>query len=139
MNSVFNTSLKSTALATFLIWFLTIGKWNFFDAIPFIVLSIIPIWLVCYLSILTTIVPFYQFEKNRFTNQQIFNKYFPYYTIVCFGICTTFLFFTYYNITSVYFFTTVFLTASMSWIWLFKEKTNPIKMNLKLLQNETKR
>lgn len=138
MNSIFKTSLKATLFATFLMWFLNIGEWNLLEAIPFILLSSIPIWLVCYISIVVTILPIYSIEKNKLTNRQIFNKYFPYYTIVSFLICVFLMISEDFEMIFVYFLITAFFTASLSWIWLFNKENTPIKIEPKLLQNETK-
>lgn len=136
MKNIFKTSIKSTALATFLIWGLNINKWQLFEDFPFILLTVIPIWLVCYASIITTIVPFYQFEKSRLSSEQIFKKFFPYYTIACFVICITLIIYTNFERYTISFLTTAFFTATQSWIWLFKKENCTLKYEPKLLNNE---
>jgi hypothetical protein len=136
MNRSFSTSLKSTALATTLIWVLNIrGNYFTFEIVPFVLLSIIPIWIVCYISILITIVPFSVYEEGKITNKQLFKKYFPYYSICVFFGCVAICINSNFEIFVIIFFATVFFTTIITWVWFFKEE----EMNTqKHINNDTK-
>lgn len=116
--------LKAALLATLLFWLLIISDENNFDSylIGIIIISYIPIFMVCSVTILFTIVPFFLIEKKDISNDKMFKKYFPYYTVVVFVIS---LFYTltsnYKNFTSAFFITALF-TLMQTWIWLCKPK-----------------
>lgn len=121
MNRLFSTSLKATVVATTLIWVLN-AKGHLFnlDNIPYILISIVPIWLVCFTSIILTIVPFSLFEKGKNTNKQVFNTFFPYYSICAFIVSITAFIYSDFNEVAINFFTTTFFTVIASWVWFFK-------------------
>lgn len=130
MNRSISTSLKATALATTLIWVLNSNSNNFnIKNVPFILLSAIPIWIVCFTSILFTIVPFSAIQKVKTSNKQAFKKYFPYYSICAFMGCVSACIYTNFNEFVINFFTTAFLTATISWVWFFKNDENLVNKN----------
>ena len=120
-----STAIKAAALATFLIWFLNMQ--NNFESIMLllVIVSFIPIFIVCYIMILISIVPFYTYNNNL-KNHIIFNKYFPIYAITFFVICS-FIAQNNQHIFLYKFLITAFLTAMQSWIWFFKKKLNENK------------
>lgn len=122
MNRSFSTSLKATGLATTLIWVLNVSRSNFnINAVPFVLLTIIPIWIVCYISILTTIYPFRLYNRKNRTDKQLFNRYFPYYSICVFFGCVVACMYSNFDKIIINFFSTVFFTATTSWVWYFKK------------------
>lgn len=136
MNRSFSVSLKATALATTLVWFLNISDGDAaIQMVPYVILSTIPIWIVCFTSIILTIVPFNEYKKGEITNKEIFQKYFPYYSICIFIGCATACIYFSFDIFAISFFSTVFFTATTSWFWFFKNDKKSIKLEIKLLQN----
>lgn len=123
MEGVNTTALKSTALATILF---VLPIFSEADEIGIFFL-IIPIYIICLASIYITIVPFYHSEKEKLSNEGIFNKYFPYYALVSFGLCVFITYSIYDEFKEtyiIYFFVSAFFTAMQSWVWLFKYKKN---------------
>ncbi|SDX09392.1 hypothetical protein SAMN05444411_10379 [Lutibacter oricola] len=125
------TSLRATITAIFLNWSLNIlcyGKIQKTDlddlpiVFAFFIISSIIISVICYISVILTIVPFYKISITKFNPKEIFKRYFPYYAIVSFVICTGLAF--NMNIIEPFiinFIITVFLTSVTSWIWFFKK------------------
>lgn len=139
MEKSFNVSVKAAVFATFtFLTPITISKEVSVEVIPFILLFLILIWLVCFFSILIAIVPFYSFNKNSLTNHQIFKKYFPYFSICCFVGCMAICIYSNFEEFIIIFFTTAFFTAILSWVWFFKDEDYTAEIiTPKLLQNET--
>ena len=93
MNSSGNLSstlLKAIFIATILFWALIIPE-MFNQIFILIILSIIPIAIVCSLTIIVTITPFFWLAKEGVTDQEIFKKYFPFYAIIAFSISLYFM------------------------------------------------
>ena len=127
MNNIPSTTLKSTGFATILFWLLiSTSERMGNDVFLLILISTIPIIIICLLAITFTTMPFYWLEKNKLNSNQIFNKYFPYYSIMLFGICSYFIVISNFESFVVSFFITAFFTASQTWIWIFKLKKNEI-------------
>jgi len=119
-----NTSLKATLLATIILWSLAgVLEGASTGAIPFIFLSIIPIFIVCFFAILFTVTPFESFNKKKTGNKAIFKKYFPYYSLLTFTICSYAIITSVFDSLAIVFFTTVFFTAIQSWVWYYKTTT----------------
>lgn len=117
------TSLKSTLLATVLLWSLAgILEGASTEALPFIFLSTIPIFIICFFAILFTIAPFQSMNEGKMEDKNIFKRFFPYYAIIAFGISTVSILSTNFDSFAVIFFTTAFFTAMQSWVWFFKAK-----------------
>ncbi|MFY0629973.1 MAG: hypothetical protein JXR05_06295 [Flavobacteriaceae bacterium] len=118
-----STLLKSSLLATLIFWGLIIAEGFNIEVIPFIIASIIPISIICSLTIMITIVPFYYIEENYMSNRKIFKKYFPYYSISIFGICSYCIVSLNFESFVCIFFITAFFTLMQSWIWIYKTPT----------------
>lgn len=114
------TILKATITSTVFFWMFIIHDSFNVEMIPFIFISVIPIFILCSLAICVTIMPFIWSEKEGRKRDEIFKKYFPFYAV---GI---FLVFSYPIISSEFqeyviaFFMTSFLILMQSWIWLCK-------------------
>jgi hypothetical protein len=88
-NNLTSILVKATILATLLFWILIFSENSINESfiIVVIILSIIPISIVCSFVILITVMPFYWLEQNKLNEKEIFKKYFPYYSIITFCIC----------------------------------------------------
>ncbi len=118
------TALKSTLLATILLWSLAgILEGASTEAIPFIFLSTIPIFIICFFALLFTIAPFHSLYESNMENENIYKRFFPYYAIVVFGISVISIIQSNFDSIFIIFFTTTFFTAMQSWIWFFKTTT----------------
>uniref|UniRef100_UPI0040493E13 hypothetical protein n=1 Tax=Gelidibacter sp. TaxID=2018083 RepID=UPI0040493E13 len=113
---------KSSVLATFVFWIIVSYDGLNPNLLPLIILSFIPVFISCSIVILVTICPFFWLaEAKKFDKQQIFKRYAPYYSIICFGLC---LFGILSNSDSAFligFFIAVFVTTMQSWVWFAKE------------------
>ncbi len=136
MNSSSNLSstlLKAICLATTLFWILIIPE--DFNQFWFII-SIIPIAIVCSLTIIVTITPFFWLAKEGVTDHEVFKKVFPYYSIIAFGISIYFMIDTNFERFICAFFITFFLTLMQSWIWICKP--NPSAQHQKYINLKNK-
>lgn len=124
MNIIENTSktaFKATVLATIIFWILVASQEGLSsDAIPFVFISIILIFIICFIAILFSIAPFYSLNEQKKNNKQIFKIYFPFYAIILFSLCSYFMITGDFESIISCFFTTTFFTAIQSWIWFFK-------------------
>lgn len=124
--------LKATSLATILFWTLIstedIGTEIYFFIIP----SIIPIAIVCSLTVVITIMPFFGLEKENVPNNKIFKKYFPYYSSIAFSLCSYFIYNSNFEKVVCAFFITAFFTLMQSWVWLCKVPADLQKKNTNL-------
>jgi hypothetical protein len=124
--------LKATSLATILFWTLLstedIGTEIYFFIIP----SIIPIAIVCSLTVVITIMPFFGLEKENVPNNKIFKKYFPYYSSIAFSLCSYFIYNSNFEKVVCAFFITAFFTLMQSWVWLCKVPADLQKKNTNL-------
>lgn len=114
---------KSSLLAGLIFWIVggTEG-FNSVTIIPIIFISYIPIFICCALTILVTICPFYWLaEKNSLSKRDVFNRYYPYYSIVCFGLCSYGIYSNTHETFFIGFFISIFITTMQSWIWFAKE------------------
>ncbi len=112
---------KSSLLALVIFWAVMATKEFEIDMIPFVLLSYIPIFICVALIIIGTICPiFWMTVTESFGKKNIFKKYFPYYSIVAFGVCG-------YGILSLEsifasaFFIAAFITVCQSWVWFAKD------------------
>jgi hypothetical protein len=138
MNSSGNLSstlLKAICLATGLFWMLIISE-GFSQISLLILISIIPIAIVCSLTIIVTITPFFWLAKENVSNHEIFKRYFPYYSIITFGISTHFVILSNFESYVCAFYITAFITLMQSWIWICKP--NPIEKNQNNMNLENK-
>jgi hypothetical protein len=124
--------LKATSLATILFWTLLstedIGTEIYFFIIP----SIIPIAIVCSLTVVITIMPFFGLDKENAPNNKIFKKYFPYYSSIAFSLCSYFIYTSNFEKVVCAFFITAFFTLMQSWVWLCKVPADLQKKNTNL-------
>jgi hypothetical protein len=133
MNSSGNLSstlLKAICLATILFWVLIISE-GFNQISLLILISIIPIAIVCSLTIIVTITPFFWLAKEGVTDLKIFKRYFPYYSIITFGISIYYIIDTNFESFVCAFFITAFITLMQSWIWICKPNS--------IVQNKTEK
>lgn len=116
---------KSSLLAASIFWIVLLSSdlgmnWDF---IPYMFLSLIPIYIICALTILITICPIFWFlENDNYNKQRIFQTYFPIYTIIVFSFCVYCIYYTSTDSMIVGFFTSVYITTAQSWVWFAKEK-----------------
>ena len=115
-------TLKSTLLATFIFWSIIAADGVDFEIFPFILLSIIPIFIICLITNLLTVAPFFSLINVQKTNKKIFLSYFPYYSILCFAICVYFVIVSNMESLMVAFFSSAFFTSIKTWIWFALEK-----------------
>lgn len=114
---------KSSLLAASIFWIIILSDTFEWEMIPYIFLSLIPIYIICALTILITICPIFWFLKNdNYNKQQIFKTYFPLYTILMFSLCVYYVYKTSTDIIVLSFFISAFITTTQSWVWFTKEK-----------------
>lgn len=112
---------KSSILATVIFWLIGMTEHFNFEMLGFVFISYIPIFMSCSFVICLTICPFFWLkEKEAFDKKMVFKTYFPYYSIVCFGICV-FGIISSDSIILTAFFISVYITTSQSWIWFAQE------------------
>jgi hypothetical protein len=123
--NVMSTLIKSTGIATVFFWILFSSSegWEN-EYLMFIMISTIPIFIICALAYSITILPFILVENSKSTKKQVFKKYFPYYSIFAFGICSYFIIISSFDSAVVCFFTTAFFTSISAWIILLKPEKN---------------
>jgi hypothetical protein len=124
--------LKATSLATILFWTLLSTEDISTEIYFFIIPSIIPIAIVCSLTVVITIMPFFGLEKENVPNNKIFKKYFPYYSSIAFSLCSYFIYNSNFEKVVCAFFITAFFTLMQSWVWLCKVPSDLQKKNTNL-------
>jgi len=118
---ILKTSLKAMLLATIIFWSLVgVLEGASTEAFPFVFLSMIPIFICCFLAILFTVTSIFSYLEGTMTNDTIFKRYFPYYAIILFIICSFSILKFSFDSIAIAFFTTLFFTAMQSWIWYSK-------------------
>ena len=130
--------LKASLLATIIFWILDISSGYYNHISPFIIFSIIPIAILCSIVICITIMPFIWSEREDKNRNEIFKKYFPYYSIIAFAICCYFIIESNFEKSTCTFFITAFLTMMQSWVWICKVSVTveTEKTNLKIESND---
>ena len=120
MNTLKNIC-NSTLVATTVFWII-LGSDRFnLDDIPFVLLSMIPIFICCAITISFTICPLFSwFESINFDRKQVFKKFFPVYSIISFGICAGLIVVCSFENFSIAFSAAAFVSTSQSWIWMAK-------------------
>ena len=114
--------LRSTLLATIIFWCVLFDKETALSAIPFITISVVPIFFCCFAVITLTVYPFFFFREKLKPKTEVFKTIFPYYSIVGFIICLTGILASGYSLFATAFFTSAFITTSQSWVWFAKHK-----------------
>ena len=113
---------KSSLLATGIFW--VIGMTDGFESVmlPLMFISYVPVFVCCTGTILLTICPFYFFgETKHFSKRHVFQRFYPYYSIVCFALCAYGIYENTNETFLIGFFVAVFFTTMQSWIWFAKE------------------
>lgn len=120
--NVFLNFCKSTVLATLIFWMIISPKSFEVDTFLFVLLSMIPVFVCCVVTIALTIYPFFRlFETETFDKKAVFNTFFPFYAIVAFSLCIYVIFLSDLEFYMIAFFTSAFMTTSYSWVWFSKE------------------
>ena len=116
---------KSTILATAVFWIILIAHFFYVEMIPFVPLSMIPIFFCCAITISLTISPlFWWFESSKLDKKQVFETFFPAYSIVAFGLCVALIVSFDFESYSIAFATSALISTSQSWIfWMLKSST----------------
>jgi len=114
---------KSSLLAASIFWIIILSDTFDWDMVPFIFLSLIPIYVICALTILITICPIFWFlENDNYSKQRIFKTYFPIYTTLMFILCAYSIYKISTDIVVLSFFISAYITTVQSWVWFSKEK-----------------
>ena len=121
--------LKASLLATVLFWTLDISAGYYDQISPLMILSIIPILILCSLAIWITIMPFFWLKSKNISTDAIFKKYFPYYSIIAFSLCSYFIIASNFANVVCVFFITAFFTLMQSWVWICKILADVQKKN----------
>ncbi|MEM5565416.1 hypothetical protein WNY78_09880 [Psychroserpens sp. AS72] len=113
---------KSSVLAFVIFWIIIGSKEINLEAMPFVMLSYIPIFLCVSIVIVGSICPFYWSAKNNtYTKVQVFKMCFPYYTCIAFGLCCYGIFVSDFDLYFSAFCMSAFITTNQSWVWFAKE------------------
>lgn len=114
---------KSSLLAMSIFWVINLTYDFNCDYIPFVFLSLIPIYFCCAIVILLTICPIFWFSVSEvFNRQQIFKTYFPIYAILIFGLCSYGIYKTKTDTFAISFFVSAYISTLHSWMWFAKPK-----------------
>ncbi|MGC6430059.1 MAG: hypothetical protein ACON5F_03360 [Jejuia sp.] len=116
-----STLLKSTALSFVIFWSIILTEIELpLDAIPYMFLSLIPIFLCCMFTICLTIAPFYWAKNEKTAFKTIYNNCFPFYAVALFGVCFLVILTSNFDTTIVAFISSAFFTLLKSWSWIIK-------------------
>ncbi|TJY36416.1 hypothetical protein [Pontimicrobium aquaticum] len=114
---------KSSLLAASIFWIIILSDTFNWDMVPYIFISLIPIYVICALTILITICPIFWFlENDNYNKQRIFKTYFPIYTTLMFSLCAYSIYKISTDIVVLSFFISAYITTVQSWVWFTKEK-----------------
>jgi len=114
---------KSSLLAATIFWIIILSDGFNWNMVPFIFLSLIPIYVCCALTILITICPIFWFlENDNYNKQRIFKTFFPVYAILAFGFSVYSIYRFSLDIIILSFFVSAYITIAHSWVWFAKEK-----------------
>lgn len=114
---------KSSLLAASIFWIIILSDTFNWDMMPFIFLSLIPIYVICALTILITICPIFWFSENdNYSKQRIFKTYFPIYTIIAFVLCAYSIYKSSFDVFALSFYASAYITTTQSWVWFAKKK-----------------
>lgn len=115
-----NTLIKATGLATSIFWLILLPEYPTVSIIISILLSLIPIFICCLLTIVFTVFPFFWFFEDTLGKKQVFKTYFPYYVILIFSICLFAINLFNYELFAIAFFASAFFTLLQTWVWYSK-------------------
>ena len=110
---------KSSVLAWIIFWLIITSEGLNPDAIPFMVVSIIPITIIVTFVILISIATFFWLSSSP--KIKVFKTYYPYCSVVAFSICTYGIISSDFNLITIAFFASAFITTSQSWGWFAKD------------------
>lgn len=117
-----NTILKATGLSAIIFWIILLSNDFELDMLPFLFLSLIPIFICNAIVILLTIAPFFWSKNDSTPPRNIFNMYFPFYAIVCLALSI-------YGLTHSHFLISfcvaAFFSSLQSWVWITKSYEKP--------------
>lgn len=121
---VLKISGKASLLATFIFNILVISKTGLkSETLLIIFLSFVIFSMISLLSVIFTIYPFYLiFENKKASKKEIFNKFFPYYSLSYFTFCVWVVVYSQFIDFAVLVSITTFFTAIFSWVWMFTDK-----------------
>ena len=124
MNALLNIC-KSTLLACLIFWTLLLSEQRFnFNVLILIAMSLIPIFICCYIIIKLTIQPYFIYGQKIKKNAQTYRHYFSLYALCCFCLCVLGVLMTGSNAITTIFFITAYLTTCQSWVWFFKSESD---------------
>lgn len=128
MNNLAVTLLKTTLTACTIFWSILLAEDNLLNKpLMLIVFSIFPIMILSSGIIMISIYPFTVFDDKEFTKRDMFNKYFPYYTLIMFAICVLLIIKFNFDVFAIAFFSSAFFTLMFAWVWMFKPKHKKIQ------------
>ena len=119
MNSIPNTLLKTTIVATVTFWAILSVDTSFLSATAMII-SIIPISIISSSVVMITVYPFTTFNPKETTRENVFKYQFPYYTLLAFFVCSFLIVIFDFNVFACAFFTSAYFTLMFAWVWLLK-------------------
>lgn len=115
------TLIKATGMSFIIFWSILFSEDHFYlEALPYVILSIIPVALCCVILICLTIAPFFWSKKETTSYREIYCTYFPFYTIALFGISIYALIASKFDNPVIAFTASAFLTLLKSWSWIIK-------------------
>jgi len=113
---------KSCVLATVIFWTVIATESIEPDAIPFVFLSMIPIFFSVTIVIVISICPFFwAAEGANLSKAIVFKTSFPYYAIIVFGLSFLGIIVSDFDTYMIAFSSSFFITTSQSWVWFAKD------------------
>nr|WP_321224823.1 hypothetical protein [uncultured Psychroserpens sp.] len=135
MNVIENLA-KSSLMALVIFWVIIRCKSFEVEALPYVMLSFIPIFICVAIVIVGSICPFFwAATNNKFTHKEVFTMCFPYYSCIAFGLCCYGIITSNFDLHFTAFCTSAFSTTNQSWVWFAKTDK---KMHNNKLNNTTK-
>lgn len=132
-----STLLKSSLLLNIVFWVLIIHSNGFkTDWTPFMIFSIIPIIVGWFLIMVFTLMPLFWTAKDDWTNEMIFKRYFPYYSIAAFLFYSGLIISENFESDFTMFSIVIYLTSIQNWIWLCKPKSLKLKTKQSIEKGE---
>ena len=114
---------KSCLLAFVVFWTVIATEELRASFIPIIFLSAIPIALCVLTTIMVTICPIFWIAASpSFTTKAIFKTYFPYYSMLSFGLCFYGAYTVGFSVYPTAFFISAYVTTCQSWVWFTKSE-----------------
>ncbi|WP_396601765.1 hypothetical protein [Algibacter sp. R77976] len=114
------TIVKASGLSAIIFWLIISSKHFEPEMLLLVLLSMIPISICCALTICLTIAPFYWSKKEGTNLKNVRGRYFPYYAITLFSLCTFAIIGSEFDVYVMAFITSAFFTALKSWSWIIE-------------------